>query len=178
MKPLSRILDPPLHPDVYLENSLVWMTQTVALLPYDSPLFRKNKSALSYYGKIKVFGKYCILMPGLHSVGGGGIFVIKFYSTEIKVSSGTHLNTRKYIVYSIKLLTSPPPPPSVKLFFLFPICWIAKTVRYVSNAKKTLVRIIRELKLLSFSWKKYHFLWKFSLTIFMGNLSLRLSEVL
>ena len=103
------------------------MTQTVALLPYDSPLFRKNKSALSYYGKIKVFGKYCILMPGLHSVGGGGIFVIKFYSTEIKVSSGTHLNTLKYIVYSIKLLTS-------------------------------LVRIIRELKLLSFSWKKYHFL--------------------
>ena len=44
--------------------------------------------------------------------------------------------------------------------------------------RKTLVRIIRELKLLSFSWKKYHFLWNFSLTILMGNPSLRLSEVL
>ena len=109
------------------------MTQTVALLPYDSPLFRKNKSALSYYGKIKVFGKYCILMPGLHSVGGGGIFVIKFYSTEIKVSSGTHLNTRKYIVYSIKLLTSPPPPPpSVKLFF---------SISYMLNSKNSKVRV-------------------------------------
>ena len=44
--------------------------------------------------------------------------------------------------------------------------------------RKTLVRIIRELKLLSLSWKKYHFLCNFSLTIFMSNPSLRLSEVL
>ena len=44
--------------------------------------------------------------------------------------------------------------------------------------RKTLVRIIRELKLLSFSWKKYHLLWNFFLTIFMGYPSLRLSEVL
>ena len=44
--------------------------------------------------------------------------------------------------------------------------------------RKTLVRIIRELKLLSFSWKKYYFLWNFFLAIFMGNPSLWLSEVL
>ena len=44
--------------------------------------------------------------------------------------------------------------------------------------RKTLVRIIRELKLLSFSWKKYYFLSNFFLAIFMGNPSLRLSEVL
>ena len=43
---------------------------------------------------------------------------------------------------------------------------------------KTLLRIIRVLNLLSFSWKKYHFLWNFFLAIFMANPSLRLSEVL
>ena len=44
--------------------------------------------------------------------------------------------------------------------------------------RKTLVRIIRELKLLSFSWKKISSSLKLFLTIFMGNPSLRLSEVL
>ena len=44
--------------------------------------------------------------------------------------------------------------------------------------RKTLVCIIRELKLLSFSWKKILFSLKLFLAIFMGNPSLRLSEVL
>ena len=48
--PFPGILDPPLHLDVYLENSLIWMIQTATLLPYGSPLFRQNKSTLSYYG--------------------------------------------------------------------------------------------------------------------------------
>ena len=44
--------------------------------------------------------------------------------------------------------------------------------------RKTLLRIIRELNLLSYWWKIYRFLWNFFLAIFMGNPSLRLSEVL
>ena len=44
--------------------------------------------------------------------------------------------------------------------------------------RKRLLWISRGLNLLSFSSKKYHFLWIFSLVIFMGNPSLRLSEVL
>ena len=55
--------------------------------------------------------------------------------------------------------------------FLFPICWIAKTVfsthifnRFWSNA--------------SFSWKNITFFETFFFAIFMGNPSLRLSEVL
>ena len=44
--------------------------------------------------------------------------------------------------------------------------------------RKTLLRIIRELTLLSFWWKNYRFLWNFFMVIFMGNPSLRLSEVL
>ena len=44
--------------------------------------------------------------------------------------------------------------------------------------RKWLLWISRGLNLLSFSLKKYHFLWNFSLVIFMGNPSLRLSEVL
>ena len=44
--------------------------------------------------------------------------------------------------------------------------------------RKTLLRIIRELSLLSFWWKNYRFLWNFFLAIFMGNPVLRLSEVL
>ena len=47
--PFPGILDPPLHQDVYLENSLISLIQTAALLPYGSPIFRKNKYALSYY---------------------------------------------------------------------------------------------------------------------------------
>ena len=41
-----------------------------------------------------------------------------------------------------------------------------------------LLRIIREFNLLSFWWKNNRFLWNFCLAIFMGNPSLRLSEVL
>ena len=41
-----------------------------------------------------------------------------------------------------------------------------------------LLPIIREFNLLSFWWKNNHFLWNFCLAIFMGNPSLRLSEVL
>ena len=48
--PFPGIYDPPVHLDVYLENSLIYMMLTSALLNYRSPLFRKNKSALSYYG--------------------------------------------------------------------------------------------------------------------------------
>ena len=44
--------------------------------------------------------------------------------------------------------------------------------------RKRLLWISRGLNLLSFSQKKYHFLWNFSLVTFMGNPSLRLSEVL
>ena len=44
--------------------------------------------------------------------------------------------------------------------------------------RKTLLRIIRELNLLSFWLKNYRFLWNFCLAIFIGNPSLRLSEVL
>ena len=44
--------------------------------------------------------------------------------------------------------------------------------------RKTLLQIIRELNLQSFWWKNYPFLWNFFLAIFMGNSSLRLSEVL
>ena len=44
--------------------------------------------------------------------------------------------------------------------------------------RKRLLWISRGLNLLSFSYKKYHFLWNSSLVIFMGNPSLRLSEVL
>ena len=35
--------------------------------------------------------------------------------------------------------------------------------------RKTLVHIIPELKLVSLSWKNYHFLWNFSLTVFKGQ---------
>ena len=52
--PFPGILDPPLHQDVYLENSLISIIQTAALLPYGFPLFRKNKSALSYYGSAEM----------------------------------------------------------------------------------------------------------------------------
>ena len=44
--------------------------------------------------------------------------------------------------------------------------------------RKTILRIIRALNLLSFGWKNYRFPWNFFLAIFMGNPSLRLSEVL
>ena len=46
------------------------------------------------------------------------------------------------------------------------------------STRKRFLRIIQGLNLLSFSLKKYHFLWNFSLVIFMGSPSLRLSEVL
>ena len=44
--------------------------------------------------------------------------------------------------------------------------------------RKILLRIIREFNLLSFWWKNNRFLWNFCLAIFMGNPSLKLSEVL
>ena len=44
--------------------------------------------------------------------------------------------------------------------------------------RKTLVRLIRELKLLSSSWKNIIFFETFLWPFFMGNPSLRLSEVL
>ena len=73
---------------------------------------------------------------------------------------------------------------SVKLFLLS-ICWIAKTEFSTHIFQLVLVQwenrllwISRGLNLLSFSLKKNHFLWNFSLVIFIGNPSLRLSEVL
>ena len=44
-----------MHLDVYLENSLILMIQTVAPLPYDSLLFPKYRSALLYYGSAKMY---------------------------------------------------------------------------------------------------------------------------
>ena len=44
--------------------------------------------------------------------------------------------------------------------------------------RKILLRIIREFNLLSFWWKNNRFLWNYCLAIFMGNPSLKLSEVL
>ena len=44
--------------------------------------------------------------------------------------------------------------------------------------RKTILRIIQALNLLSFWWKNYRFPWNFFLAIFMGKPSLRLSEVL
>ena len=43
--------------------------------------------------KIKVFGNHCILMSGLHGVGGGGTFVTKFYLTK---SQGFVMYSPKY----------------------------------------------------------------------------------
>ena len=68
--------------------------------------------------------------------------------------------------------------------FLFPICWTAKTVFsthifnwYLCNEKKTLADN-SSVEPTIFFMEKYHFLWIFSLAIFLGNASLRLSEVL
>ena len=51
---------------------------------------------------MNVFRKYCISMPGLQGLGGGVVFVTKFYFTEVKISPGTHQNTWKYNVCSLK----------------------------------------------------------------------------
>ena len=81
----------------------------------------------------------------------------------------------------ISLVTGESTPVNPSLFSIY---WIAKT-RFSTHflietclMRKTFLRIIRELNLLSFWWKNYRFLWNFFLAIFMGNPSIRLSEVL
>ena len=73
-------------------------------------------------------------MPGLHGVGGGGIFVTKFYFTE---NQGFVSYSSKYTeIYCLQHKTFDIVPPSVKLFSTSYML-NSKKVRYLSNAKNT-----------------------------------------
>ena len=68
-----------------LGQSLIQSAQILKACGKDNALFTTNFLCLnqtltfSAPRKIKVFGKYCILMPVLQGVGGGGIFGDQFF---------------------------------------------------------------------------------------------------
>ena len=71
-----------------LGQSPIQSAQNLKACGWENALFTTNFLCLNQTltfcapSQIKVFGKYCILMPGHHGVGVGVIFATKFYFTE------------------------------------------------------------------------------------------------